>query len=193
MAHWTGAPADGEAAMRPLKAFGPPVADTIAPKDFAAFQTVLDGGQPFGRRYYWKSDEAGEVSDGLIDTLADCGSRIASPFSAILMMHMGGAPARVPAEANAVGIRSARYGIVFQGAWEKPEEDALHIGWARDSLAAVKPFSSGAAYVNFLTDEEGDARLRAAYGPARYEKLRRIKTRYDPGNLFRGNLNIPPL
>jgi FAD/FMN-containing dehydrogenase len=192
-AHWTGDPAEGAAAMQPLKAFGPPVADTIAPKDFIAFQTFLDGGQPFGRRYYWKSDEAGEVSDGLMAALADGGARIASPFSAILTMHMGGAPARVAPEATAVGIRAARYGIVVQAAWEDAAEDKMHVGWARDSFNALKPFSSGAAYVNFLTAEEGEARLRAAYGSALYERLRRIKTTYDPENLFRGNLNIPPM
>ena len=192
-AHWTGDPAEGAAAMEPLKAFGPPVADTIAPKEFIAFQTFLDGGQPFGRRYYWKSDEAGEVSDGLMGALSESAGRIASPFSAILTMHMGGAPARVAREATAVGIRAARYAVVVQGAWEDPAEDALHIGWARDSVSAVKPFSSGTAYVNFLTAEQGEPQLRAAYGEALYDRLRRIKTAYDPENLFRGNLNIPPM
>jgi FAD/FMN-containing dehydrogenase len=192
-AHWTGDPAEGEAAMQPIKAFGPPVADTIAPKDFIAFQTFLDGGQPFGRRYYWKSDEAGEISAGLMTTLKESAGRIASPFSAILVMHMDGAPARVAPEATAVGIRAARYGVVIQGAWEDPAEDKMHVGWARDSFSALKPFSSGAAYVNFLTADESDARLRAAYGDALYERLRRVKTSYDPGNLFRGNLNIPPI
>jgi len=192
-AHWTGDPAEGTEAMQPLKAFGPPVADMIAPKEFIAFQTFLDGGQPFGRRYYWKSDEAGEVSDGLMATLAECESRIASPHSAILVMHMGGAPSRVAPEATAVGIRKARYAVVVQGAWEDPAEDKAHIGWARDSFNALKPFSSGAAYVNFLTAEEGETRLHAAYGNALYERLRRTKTTYDPDNLFRGNLNIPPM
>ncbi|HWT29448.1 MAG TPA: FAD-binding oxidoreductase [Propylenella sp.] len=191
-AHWTGDPADGAEAMRPLK-FGEPVADTIAPKDFIAFQTFLDGGQPFGRRYYWKSDEAAEASPGLMSTLADRAAKIASPFSAILVMHMGGAPARVPPEATAVGIRGARYAIVVQAAWEDPAEDQLHVGWARDSFAAVKPFSSGIGYVNFLTADEAETRLRTLYANPLYDRLRRIKTSYDPQNLFRGNLNIPPV
>jgi FAD/FMN-containing dehydrogenase len=192
-AHWTGDPADGVEAMAPLKAFGPPVADTIAPKEFIAFQTFLDGGQPFGRRYYWKSDDAAEASPRLMATLADCAGRITSPFSAILFMHMGGAAARIAPEATAVGIRAAQYAIVIQGAWEDAAEDATHIGWARDSFAAVKPFAAGAGYVNFLTADEAEGRLRTAYGDALYERLRRVKTSYDPENLFRGNLNIPPL
>ena len=106
MAHWTGDPADGAAAMQPLKAFGAPIVDNIGPKPFTAFQTALDGGQPFGRRYYWKSAEVDAVSDGLIEALEENAARIVSPFSAILMMHMGGAPSRVPPEATAVGIRA---------------------------------------------------------------------------------------
>ncbi len=192
-AHWTGDPAEGAEAMRPLKSFGEPVADTIAPKDFLAFQSFLDGGQPFGRRYYWKSDEAAEASPGLMSTLADRAAKIASPFSAILFMHMGGAPARVPPEATAVGIRGARYAIVIQAAWEDAAEDQLHIGWARDSFAAVRPFASGAGYVNFLTEDEAGTRLHTLYAGPLYDRLRRTKATYDPENLFRGNLNIPPM
>ncbi len=94
-AHWTGNPADGVTAMQPLKSFGPPVADTIATKEFISFQTFLDGGQPFGRRYYWKSHETGDVNEGLAIKLTECAREITSPFSAILTMHMGGVPSRM--------------------------------------------------------------------------------------------------
>ena len=192
-AHWTGDPADGVAAMQPLKAFGPPVADTIATKEFSAFQSFLDGGQPFGRRYYWKSHEADEMSDNLASTLVECGKNIASPFSAVLTMHMGGAPARIDPMATAVGIRAARYGIVLQGAWEETAEDAKHIGWVRGSFDALKPLTSGGTYVNFINAEEGAARVASAYDSAVYDRLQQIKTAYDPENVFRGSLNIPPL
>ena len=192
MAHWTGDPADGAAAMQPLKAFGAPIVDNIGPKPFTAFQTALDGGQPFGRRYYWKSAEVDAVSDGLIEALEENAARIVSPFSAILMMHMGGAPSRVPPEATAVGIRAAQFGVVTQGAWEKPEDDAREIAWVRGAYAATRAFGSERAYVNFLTDDETRTRIDEAYGPALFERLRRIKGKYDPGNVFSGNLNIPP-
>ncbi len=192
IAHWTGDPAKGADAMRPIKDFGPPVADTIAPQPFVAFQTSLDGGQPFGRRYYWKSHELRALSDGLDSVLIDHGGRIASPFSAILVMQMDGAPARVPSDATSVGIRSADYTVVVQGAWEDPAEDAAHIGWAREAFDAVTPFASGGVYMNFLTAEESGGRLRAAYSDAVYDRLRRVKAAYDPENILRGNLNIPP-
>jgi FAD/FMN-containing dehydrogenase len=193
MAHWTGDPTEGAAAMRPLKAFGTPFVDNIAPKPFTAFQSALDGGQPFGRRYYWKSAEVDEVTDGLIETLAESAGRIASPFSAILMMHMAGAPSRVPAQETAVGIRGARFAVVTQGAWEKPEDDEREIGWVRKTYAAVRAFGSERAYVNFLPEDEARAGVTDAYDPAVYERLRRIKGKYDPANLLSGNLNIPPL
>lgn len=193
MAHWTGDPAEGAAVMRPLKAFATPFVDNITPKPFTAFQTALDGGQPFGRRYYWKSAEVDEVSDKLIETLEGSAGDIVSPFSAILMMHMAGAPSRVAAEETAVGIRAARFAVVTQGAWEKPEDDEHEIGWVRRTYAAVRAFGSERAYVNFLTDDETRERVSEAYDPATYDRLRRIKKHYDPGNIFSGNLNIPPI
>jgi FAD/FMN-containing dehydrogenase len=192
-AHWTGKVEDGLEAMRPLKEFGPPIADTIAPKEYTAFQTFLDGGQPFGRRYYWKSDAAAEIGEGLQAALRNAAAQITSPLSAILVMQMGGAPSRVPAEATAVGgIRNARYSLVFQGAWIEGAEDKQHIGWARASAAAVGPFSSGAPYINIISADEGSARVQAAYGGPLYDRLAAIKRRYDPDNILRGTLNIPP-
>ena len=79
--------------MRALTSFGKPAADTIAVKPFITHQTMLDAGQPFGRRYYWKSDFFAEMSDRLIETIIENAQRITSPHSAVLFMHMGGAPA----------------------------------------------------------------------------------------------------
>ena len=191
-AHWTGSPEDGMQAMAPIKAFGNPVADTISPKPFTAFQSFLDGGQPFGRRYYWKSGDADEISDGVAEKLIESATEIASPFSAILCMHLGGAPARIDPESTAVGIRSAQYGMVFQGAWTDPAEDASHVGWARSALERVRPFTSGSAYLNFITEDESATEVRTAYRDRIFEKLRRIKSTYDPRNVMAGSLNIPP-
>ena len=191
-AHWTGRAEDGVAAMAPLRSFGQPVTDTIGPKPFTAFQSFLDGGQPFGRRYYWKSDEAAQIGDDIAGELLKAAEAIASPFSAILCMHLDGAPARVPLTATAVGIRRARYGMVFQSAWTEPVEDELHIAWARSAIAAVRPFSSGATYVNFITADEAAARVPGAYAGETFTRLRQIKAAYDPHTLLGGPLNIPP-
>jgi FAD/FMN-containing dehydrogenase len=189
---WTGDPARGESAVRSLKAFGQPLADTIARKPFVEHQTMLDAGQPFGRRYYWKADYFAELGDDLIDTMIDHAERITSPYAAVLFMHLGGAPARAEPTMNAVGLRAAPYVLNIQAAWESPHEDSRHLAWARDYWTATRPFSTGSSYINFMTEDEGEARVRAAYGEDVYARLRDIKTRFDPGNLFHGSQNIPP-
>ena len=80
----------------------------------------------------------------------------------------------------------------MQGAWDEPAEDDTHIEWARDFWSAMRPFSSGGTYVNFLTEDADEERLRAAYGRGLYAALARIKAKYDPDNLFRSNQNIRP-
>ena len=92
---WAGDPGDGRAAVLPLKTFARPLADTIERKPFVEHQTMLDAGQPFGRRYYWKSHYFDEIGDNLIDAMVEHAQRIASPYSAALLMHLGGAPARI--------------------------------------------------------------------------------------------------
>jgi FAD/FMN-containing dehydrogenase len=107
-------------------------------------------------------------------------------------MHLGGTAARFPAAETAVGSRTAEYVLNMQGAWEAPAEDDIHIAWARDFWSAMRPFSSGGTYVNFLTQDADEERVRAAYGPELYGRLARVKAKYDPDNLFRSNQNIRP-
>jgi FAD/FMN-containing dehydrogenase len=183
---------EGEQLVLPIKRFGRPLADTIGRKPFVAHQQFLDGGQPFGRRYYWRSDYFDDLPEAADPTLIAHAGAIASPHSAVLCMHLGGAAARRPAEESAVGNRTAEYVLNMQGAWEAPGEDAVHIGWARDFWSAMHPFSSGGTYVNFLTEDADDERRRAAYGPELYARLARVKAKYDPENLFRANQNIRP-
>src|SRR5690606_27920342 len=135
---------------------------------------------------------ATEIGDGLATELCRAAEAITSPFSALLCMQMGGAPARVPIGDTAVGIREAQYGLVFQSAWTDPVEDSQHIAWARNAVAAVRPFTSGSTYVNFITADEGPARVPGAYADETFQRLRQIKTTRDPQNLFGGTLNIPP-
>jgi FAD/FMN-containing dehydrogenase len=189
---WAGDPSGGQDAVHSVKAFGRPAADTVTTKSFIAHQTMLDAGQPFGHRYYWKSDFFGEMKEPLIDTMIEHAQRITSPHSAALFMHLGGAPARLDRGLNAVGFRTAEYVLNVQGAWENPQEDRRHIEWVREFWAAAHPLSTGTGYTNFMTEDEGDARVRAAYGNQVYGRLQKAKSKFDPTNLFHGAQNIPP-
>jgi FAD/FMN-containing dehydrogenase len=184
---------EGEEAVLPIKRFGRPIVDTIGRKPFVAHQQFLDVGQPFGRRYYWKSDYFDDALPAAADetVIAHAGA-IRSPHSALLVMHLGGAAARVPEGATAVGNRRAEFVFNIQGAWEEPAEDQMHMAWARGFWSAMRRFSSGGTYVNFLTEDAEEERVRAAYGPDLYDRLARIKARFDPHNLFRSNQNIMP-
>jgi FAD binding domain/Berberine and berberine like len=189
---WAGDPATGERALRPLRTIGQPLADTVELKSFIAHQTMFDASQPFGRRYYWKSHFCAEIGDGLIEALAGHGESLPSPYSSVLLMQLGGAPTRLDPTANAVGMRNAPYVLNIQAAWEQAQDDTRSRHWALACWSSALPFSTGGVYVNFMTDDEGEARLRAAYGEPTYARLREIKTRWDPGNLFHGAQNIVP-
>ena len=189
---YNGPLAEGEKAVAPVKAFGTPLVDTIAPKPFTAHQQFLDAGQPFGRQQYWKSDYFREMSAQADDALIGHAERITSPHSSVLLFQLGGAASRVGETDTAAGNRDAAFVLNIQAQWQDPAESAVHIAWARDYWQAMHPFSSGGTYVNFLTRDEDEARLRAAYGPAIYERLVEVKTRHDPDNLFRSNQNIRP-
>ncbi len=183
---------EGLEAMAPIKALGGAIADTIAPKPFSAFQQFLDAGQPFGRRYYWKSDYYDSLPPEMDEVLLEHAGRIGSPHSALLCMQLGGVARRTDAGATAVGRRDASFVINVQGAWEDRAEDDANIAWTRQFWEALRPFANGGLYVNFMTAEEGEARLRAAYGDAIHARLAAVKARYDPDNMFRFNQNIRP-
>jgi FAD/FMN-containing dehydrogenase len=116
---------------------------------------------------------------------------LTSPHSAVVLFPIDGAVNRLPASHSAAGNRDARLVINITSAWERAEDDAAMIGWARDAWHDVRPLSTGGTYVNFLTQEEGDDRIRAAYG-ANYARLAAVKAAWDPDNVFNANKNIVP-
>jgi FAD/FMN-containing dehydrogenase len=187
---WSGDPAEGARVLAPLRGFGRPLADVVAPQPFTGWQTVLDPLLAPGMRNYWKSHDFRELSDGLIDVLLQHAGVLPDPQSEIAFAQLGGAVSRVPADATAYTHRDAQYVLNVHGRWADSAKDGQCIGWARDLFRAAGPFATGGVYVNFLTQEEGD-RVRAAYG-SNYDRLVRLKSRYDPTNLFRGNQNIRP-
>jgi FAD/FMN-containing dehydrogenase len=188
----TGRPEDGAKLVAPIKAFGKPVADIIVPRPYVQMQSLIDATQPKGRRYYWKSEYLPGLESNAIDTLVEHAARIRSPHSAILLFQLDGALNQLPADHSPAGNRTAKYVLNIAGSWESAPEDAVNIGWARECWQAIRGFSTGGVYVNFLTEEEGNERIAAAYTAPILQRLSVLKQKYDPENLFRHNKNIPP-
>jgi hypothetical protein len=187
----TGDPAAGEKAVAPIKAFGRPVGDVVQRRTYVSQQSLIDAANPKGRRYYWKSEYLPGVTQPMLGVVKEHAARIRSPHSAILLFPLGGALNRLPEDHSAVGNRGTRAIINIAAAWEKPEEDAAHVEWARSAWRDARPHSTGGVYVNFLTEDEGEDRVRAAYG-GNLDRLADLKSKWDPTNLFRVNKNIAP-
>jgi hypothetical protein len=188
---YCGEVAAGEKIVRPLRKHGNPVLDLIAPQAYRGWQAVHDPLAPPGFRRYWKSEYVAEISDELISTLASAMESVPSPLSGIHLHHLHGAISRVPDDATACSHRNAHFAVNIAGEWSDPLEDDMQIRWTRDVGEALRRFSVGGAYVNFLGDEGGN-RVREAYGEAKFARLRTLKETYDPANAFRLNQNIPP-
>ena len=187
---WCGDPDAGVSALNPLRELQPAF-DVFGPMPYAVLQGMLDEGAPPGIRSYTRSGYAADLSDGMIDVALEHGGTMPSPFSQLHLHHMGGAVARVGEADTAFGNRRAAYAYNVNSLWMDPSEDDLHEETNRKFAIALAPFSTGGVYVNFLGNE-GEARVRAAYGDAKYERLSTLKRTFDPENLFRLNQNIPP-
>ena len=182
---------DGEAALRPVKAFGAPVMDVIGPMPYEAVNQLLDGAYPKGALNYWKANFLTTLSDEAIDILLDSYSRVPSPMTAIVLEHFHGAVTRVGVSDTAFPHRSPGFNVVITGEWMNPADTDTNIQWVRDTYAALKPFMAAARYVNYLgADEAGDPTAEA-YGP-NYARLQQLKAKYDPANVFHINQNIKP-
>ncbi len=188
---WSGPIDDGEAALRPLREIAPPLADLLVPRPYTELQSMLDASWAPGFHNYWKADYLGGLPDEAIDTFVDHAMAITSPISDIKVIPLGGAFARPDERFSAFAHRQAPVLMNINSRWADPGETDRHVEWTRGLWQAIQPFSSGGVYVNFLGDE-GEDRVRAAYGPAIYDRLAEIKGRYDPTNFFRMNQNIRP-
>ena len=182
---------EGEKLVAPIKSFGSPVGDIIQRRPYISQQSLLDATQPKGRHYYWKSEYLPRLEPDLFPTAISHAQGITSPHSAIILFPLDGALNRLSEDHSAVGNRRTAWVLNITASWEKPEEDTSNIEWARAAWRDMRRFSTGGTYVNFLTDEEGDERIRAAYGN-NYNRLAEIKSKWDPENLFCMNKNIAP-
>jgi hypothetical protein len=182
--------ASGEAALRPLRSYGSPIADVISPHQFLEFQSAFDPLLTPGFRNYWKSHDFRELPDDALDTMIRFAGALPTPHSEVFIAQMGGATNRVKPEATAYRHRDAEFIMNVHGRWEDAADDDRCVAWCRELFDAMTPFSTGGVYVNFMTQEEGE-RVRAAYGES-YDRLVALKKKYDPKNLLRLNQNISP-
>jgi FAD/FMN-containing dehydrogenase len=187
----TGSISEGENQVAPIKAFSSPVGDIIERRSYVSQQSLIDATQPKGRRYYWKSEYLSKLEPEMLAKVIEHAKRIVSPHSAILLFPLDGALNRLPEDYSPMGNRDAASVLNLTASWEKAEDDQANIEWARVGWQEMRRFSTGGTYINFLTEEEGEERIRAAYGK-NYERLVEIKTKWDPGNLFHVNKNIKP-
>jgi FAD/FMN-containing dehydrogenase len=188
---YSGPIADGEKLLRPLREFGPPLADQVSPSPYMALQGISEHFNPRGYRNYLKTNYLRELSDDAIDILVERYASVPAPFSHIVVEHMGGAVSRMDRQATAYNYRDAQYNFLIVGMWADPAQDAGGISWVRGLWQALQPFSSGNIYVNYESDVGVD-RVQAAYGAAKYDRLVALKNTYDPTNFFRLNANIKP-
>jgi FAD/FMN-containing dehydrogenase len=187
----TGTLEEGEKAVAPIKAFGTPVGDVLVRRPYAQLQSLLDGTQPKGRRYYWKSEYLLRIDPALCAKVMDHAAKIRSPHSAVILFQIEGALNGRDGADSAVGNRDARYVLNIGGSWEAAADDAANIAWARDAWRDMRSFSTGGTYVNFLTEDDGPERTAAALGKS-IARLGRLKATWDPQNFFCTNRNIPP-
>ncbi len=187
---WAGSLDAGERVLHPLRTFGNPLLDLCAPRPFVEHQSMLDPSYPHGLWAYLRACDVPALTDDVVGITLDQAARIESPRSAVTIWQLGGAVERVGADDSAFAGRSSGHIFNITGATDSAEGFDRESAWARDMWSALSPHHTG-VYVNFLMDE-GEARIRQAYGAAKYHRLTSLKRKYDPGNFFRLNQNIPP-
>ena len=181
---------EGERVLRSLKEFGSPVLDLCMPKPYLTHQATFDPSFRHYCHYYVRSCDVGALDDDVIDVMVDFGERITSPITSVALWQMGGAVARVGENDTAFNGRNAGFTFNINGNSETADGFDEEREWARSYWTALAPHHTS-VYVNFLM-EEGEERVRQAYGEAKYNRLKALKRKYDPTNFFRLNQNITP-
>jgi FAD/FMN-containing dehydrogenase len=187
---WIGPLDEGERVLKPMRQFGSPVVDLTAPRLYVEHQAMFDSSYPHGIWVYSKAADVKALSDAVLDITIDHAARAASPRSGTIAWQLGGAVARAGELATPFGSRSSGYLIDVLGATDSAAGFDLERNWARACWSALAPHHAG-VYVNWLMDE-GEGRVRQAYGDERYARLQAVKRRYDPDNIFHLNQNVLP-
>jgi FAD/FMN-containing dehydrogenase len=189
---YSGAVEDGEPVVQPLRELAEPLIDVSGPWPWLGLQSGFDPLFPKGAFYYWKSRALAELSDEAIDELAVWAARRPSPLTDLTVWHHGGAMSRVGEADTAYGGRDVPFLVTGEVSWPDPAQSEEAIAWGRRFWEAMGEYSTGGLYLNFPGfGEEKEALVRAGYG-GNYDRLAKLKAKYDPTNLFRMNLNIEP-
>jgi FAD/FMN-containing dehydrogenase len=188
---YAGPVAAGEATLKPLRQFGTPLADLVAPTPYVDVQRIFDPSYPSGLLNYWQGSFMRELTDDAIDALVESYAAVPSTLSAVAIEHMGGAVRARGDTDSAFSHRSASLSVIITSLWSDAADSAINTEWARQLWRQMERSSTGASYVNYLGEGEPEDRVRAAYGQS-YSRLVDIKRKYDPANLFRMNQNIRP-
>ncbi len=190
---YNGTEEEGMRAMKPARdALPEPLMDGMMQMPFVNLQGLFDPLLPKGLQWHWKGDYVDELSDAAIAEHVEHGGKSPSELSLMHLYPIDGAVMDVAGDATAWGARGARWSMVIAGIDPDPKKAPALKRWANDYWAAVhKHNAHGGAYINFMMDDEGETRLRAAFG-GNYDRLAAVKRKYDPANLFRVNHNIRP-
>lgn len=184
-----GDPDIGEAVIGPLRRGGDPAFDSIRRRSYVAFQRAGESADV--ARTYLKSQYLETLSDSAIETILDHARDPPSPGSTVFVSPRGGAETAPPSDAMAYGHRNESHHLLVEARWDDPGADDEHRAWTRRVHKDVAPYTTGDVAMNFLTDDEDDERVRAAYGD-NYERLLELKHEWDPENLFRTNYYVKP-
>jgi FAD/FMN-containing dehydrogenase len=171
----------------------PPLFEFLTPIPYTGLQQIIDEAAPWGILAYQKGLYLDALSPEVISIITEHMTRMQSPMSHLLAIPLGGAFCQVPDQATAFGGPRTPCVIVTAAAYApEPGLLAADRDWARQLCAGLLPYAHGpGSYVNLMADYDAD-RVRASYGPAKYQRLAQIKAAYDPGNIFHRNANIPP-
>lgn len=180
---------EGKERVAPIRTYRTPIADAVGPHPYAAFQQAFDPLLTEGARNYWKSHNFEALTDDAIDTAIDYSGRLPSAQSEIFFGQVGGAMRRVPVAATAYPHRDVEYVMNVHTRWDDASQDEACIQWARKFFDAMVPYATGGAYVNFISERQGEE--VQAYGQ-NFARLSKLKKKYDPTNLFRVNQNVKP-
>lgn len=182
---------EADEVFRPIRErFGEPAVDLVAPIPFPALQTMFDEEYPPGLQWYWKGDFIRTISDEAVAAHMEHGSKVPTMHSTMHLYPIDGAVHDVDPGATAFSYRDVHWSMVIAGVDPDPNKQDQITDWARSYWEAIHPHSAGGSYQNFMM-EEGRERVRATYGE-NYERLRKVKAKYDPDNFFRVNQNIEP-